>query len=235
MASRYGIIMEKDPREIILLKSLPCFWGKCRFCDYIGDNSLDTDLIEDINKSVISRVCGKTGTLEVINSGSCFELPKSTIALIKERALQTKVKKIWFESHWNYRKRFKEFKTFFGNQFEILFKVGVESFDKTFREKILNKGAENLTIEEAVKYCNAVCLLIGVKGQTKEIIKNDIRIIENFFEKSCINIFIENKGPLKRDEKLISWFKKEYRYLEKNTKVDILFDNQDFGVWGAQT
>ena len=35
---RYSRILEKDKREIVLLKSRPCIWGKCSFCDYIEDN-----------------------------------------------------------------------------------------------------------------------------------------------------------------------------------------------------
>ncbi|MFR0986459.1 MAG: ECF transporter S component [Frisingicoccus sp.] len=36
---RYSRITNKNQREIVLLKAKPCAWGKCRFCDYIDDNS----------------------------------------------------------------------------------------------------------------------------------------------------------------------------------------------------
>ena len=36
---RYNRITNKNFREIVLLKAKPCAWGKCRFCDYIDDNS----------------------------------------------------------------------------------------------------------------------------------------------------------------------------------------------------
>lgn len=36
---RYNVIDNKNNREIVLLKSFPCVWGKCAFCDYIEDNS----------------------------------------------------------------------------------------------------------------------------------------------------------------------------------------------------
>ena len=75
---RYNKITNKNPREIVLLKGKPCAWGKCRFCDYIDDNSRDIDTINDLNYEILSRVTGELGVLEVINSGSCFELPKET-------------------------------------------------------------------------------------------------------------------------------------------------------------
>ena len=46
---RYNKITNKNPREIVLLKGRPCAWGKCRFCDYIEDNSRD---VQD-RKSVV--------------------------------------------------------------------------------------------------------------------------------------------------------------------------------------
>ena len=36
---RYSKITNKNKREIVLLKALPCAWGKCRFCDYIEEFS----------------------------------------------------------------------------------------------------------------------------------------------------------------------------------------------------
>ena len=36
---RYSRITNKNQREIVLLKAKPCAWGKCRFCDYIDDNT----------------------------------------------------------------------------------------------------------------------------------------------------------------------------------------------------
>ena len=38
---RYSTITDKHPREICLLRSFPCAWGKCSFCDYIDDNGRD--------------------------------------------------------------------------------------------------------------------------------------------------------------------------------------------------
>ena len=44
---RYSKVINKNLREIVLLKALPCIWGKCAFCDYIDDND---DNIAEINK-----------------------------------------------------------------------------------------------------------------------------------------------------------------------------------------
>ena len=79
----------KNQREICLLKAFPCAWGKCAFCDYIEDNSRDEAGMIALNNQVLNLVTGEYGVLEVINSGSCFELPKQTLDDI-ENVIKTK-------------------------------------------------------------------------------------------------------------------------------------------------
>ena len=70
---RYSKVTNKNVREIVLLKALPCIWGKCAFCDYIDDNGNNIAEINKLNKEVLDNITGEFGVLEVINSGSCFE------------------------------------------------------------------------------------------------------------------------------------------------------------------
>jgi uncharacterized Fe-S cluster-containing MiaB family protein len=81
---RYNKITNKNKREIVLLKAFPCVWGRCSFCDYIDDNGQDEEEMNKLNREVLDKVTGEFGVLEVINSGSCFEIPKDTLSYIKE-------------------------------------------------------------------------------------------------------------------------------------------------------
>lgn len=225
---RYNLITGKNKREIVLLKALPCIWGKCSFCDYIDDNSTDVSEINKINKEVLNNIKGTYGVLEVINSGSCFELPKDTLEHIRNIIREKNIKKLFLESHWCYRNRLKEMRDFFG--IDIVFKIGVESFDNDFRNEFLNKNAKFKDYTEVKKYFSSICLMVGIKGQSKEMIQKDIEIVLNNFDYGTINIFTENTTRIKRDEELIKWFEKEYRFLEKNEKIEVLFENTDFGV-----
>ena len=89
---RYSRITAKNQREICLLRGFPCAWGKCAFCDYIEDNGRDREAIEALNRQVLSQVTGELGALEIINSGSCFELPEATLdgiaALVHNKNIQ---------------------------------------------------------------------------------------------------------------------------------------------------
>ena len=78
------------------MKALPCAWGKCRFCDYIEDNSIDRESMITLNRDVLSHVTGEFGVLEVINSGSCFELPKETLTDIRTVVREKHIQKLLF-------------------------------------------------------------------------------------------------------------------------------------------
>ena len=226
--NRYSEVTNKNKREIVLLKAFPCVWGKCNFCDYIEDNSKNEKEINKINFEVLENITGKYGVLEVINSGSCFELPKKTLEKIREIIKEKNIKKLFLESHWCYKNKLDDIRKFFG--IPIIFKIGVETFDSDFRNNILNKNAKFKNFEEVKEYFQSVCLMVGIKGQTKEMIKKDIDIVLNNFSYSTINIYTENTTPFKRDEELIKWFEKEYRFLENKDNVEVLFENTDFGV-----
>ena len=225
---RYSRILNKTAREIVLLKGRPCAWGKCTFCDYIEDNSRDKEEMISLNREVLSKVTGEFGVLEVINSGSCFELPKETLAYIKEIIIDKKIKKLFLESHWMYRSKVKEMRDYMG--IPIVFKIGVESFDKRFREEFLKKNGDFDSYKEVLEYFDSPCLLVGIKGQSKEIIDKDIQLLTEHFSHGTINVFTNNSTSIKRDEKLVGWFVEKYEDLWNDPKVDVLYEKTDFGV-----
>ena len=225
---RYSKVINKNLREIVLLKALPCIWGKCAFCDYIDDNDDNIAEINKLNKEVLNNITGEFGVLEVINSGSCFEIPRESLEYIKKIVVEKKIKKLFLESHWCYKNRLQEMRDFFG--IEIIFKIGVETFDNSFRNLVLNKNANFKTIDEVKESFQSVCLLVGIKGQTKEMIKRDINLVLENFKYATINVFINNTTDVKRDEELVQWFTDNFKYLEDYQYIEVLYNNTDFGV-----
>ena len=225
---RYSKITDKNNREICLLRAFPCAWGKCTFCDYIEDNGHDEAAMISLNKSILDEVTGEFGVLEVINSGSCFELPKQTLDDI-ENVIKTKnIHKLFFESHWMYRKHLAAMRI--RMPVPIIFKIGVETFDRDFREHVLNKHADFQSPEEVAKYFDSPCLMVGIKGQTKEMIAHDIDCLKRYFKLGTVNVYNNNTTPIKRDEELVRWFMKEYNWLLDDPSVEVLYDITDFGV-----
>lgn len=225
---RYSEINNKNKREIVLLKGFPCKWGKCSFCDYTLDNDNDEEDMNRLNFEVLENVTGKYKVLEVINSGSCFELPKNTLDRIKSIIIEKNIDKLFLESHWCYKNRLDEMRRFFN--VPIIFKTGVESFDYNFRNNFLKKNAKFKTVDELKTYFDSPCMMVGIKGQTKEMIDKDMDIVLNNFEHATINVFINNTSSIKRDEELVTWFKEKYKFLDENEKIEVLYNNTDFGV-----
>jgi hypothetical protein len=225
---RYSVINENNKREIVLLKSTPCKWGVCTFCDYILDNDTDIDKIVKLNKKVLENVQGTYQKLEIVNSGSCFELPEETLNDIKQLVAKLGIKRLFFESHYMYIDKLEPLKEFFG--VPITFKCGIETFDNQFRNKVLKKGIIFESPKEVASHFESVCLLVGMKGQTKEMIKKDIEILLNNFDYGCINIYINNSTNIKQDPDLVKWFLEEYGYLKSKKNIDLLVNNTDFGI-----
>lgn len=230
MGNRYSVVRNKNPREIVLLKSFPCKYGKCTFCNYIEDNSINEEEINDINFIELEKITGELEVLEIINSGSVFELPIKTLEKIRFVARNKKIKIIYFEAYWSYKERLKEIREFF-NEFEIRFKVGLESFDSDFRNNILNKALYYDSIKDISYYFDSVCLMVCIEGQTKDMIERDVELALSHFKRLTINVFINNGTKIKQDKKLLTWFLEKYQYLEKLENVEILYDNKDFGVY----
>lgn len=230
MMERYSTIDKKYKREIVLLKARPCRWGKCRFCDYIEDNEINEEKIDKINKKVLRKITGKYGVVEVIDSASFFELTEKTKKMIKEIIDEKNIHTLFFECHWIYRNKAHEIREYFKNQ-KIIIKTGVETFDNDFRENYLKKGAGFKDYKEVLKYFDSPCLMVGIKGQTKDMIDRDMDIILNNFNHATVNVFNNNSTDVKRDDKLVDWFLNKYHQrLISNEKIDYLYNITDFGV-----
>lgn len=232
MGIRYSKIENKNKREIVLLKSFPCKYGKCKFCNYIEDNSTDELEIDKVNLETLQEVTGEFGALEVINSGSVFELPIKTLERIREVVYNKNIKLLYFEIYYGYKNRLDEIREFFKGV-DIRFRMGMETFDNNFRINSYGKNfkIDTLEIEELSKKLYSVCLLICVKGQTKEMIKKDIELGLKYFKSITVNIFINNGTEVERDEELVKWFVENYNQLQEDPRVELLIDNKDLGVF----
>lgn len=218
---RYSHIKGKMQREIVLLKAKPCAWSICTFCDYIEDNSTCLEEMIAINHTVLDQITEEYGILEVIDSASIFELPQETLERIKQIIQAKHIHTLFIESHWLYYQHSQEIKKYFG--IKVIVKTGIETFDDYFRNVVLNKNVTFQSIEEFKQYFDSPCLIVGIQGQTKEMIKKDIHILTQHFTHGTINIYRNNSTPIKRDNHLVNWFMKEYHDLINDSRYDFLY------------
>ncbi len=225
---RYAKFRGNMPREVVLLKGLPCIWSRCSFCDYIDDNTEDEAWIQRVAGETLSQVTGEFGRLQVINSGSIQELPLKVRERIRDLLGAKGIHQFFTESYWAYRKDFDATRRFFNVDTHLF--VGVETFDDGLRNGILNKSM-HFTPEELAAATDSVCLMVGFKGQTRDIIGRDVDILLEKFKYGIINLFTENRlSEGLMDEEIKAWFRAEYAGLDAHPNLNVLWHNTDFGV-----
>lgn len=235
MGIRYSEVSGTHAREIVLLKSFPCCYGKCSFCNYIEDNSQDEEEINAVNEEILKEVTGKYGVLEVINSGSVFEIPKKSLEKIRELIYQKDIHIVYFEVFYSYLPQLESMRAFFNEKkkVEVRYRMGLETFDNEFRKKVYNKGffIDDKIAKELSNKIYSVCLLIATQGQSEEMITKDIEMALQYFKAVTINVFVDNGTVVKRDPKLVRWFVENMKHLFTDERVEILIDNKDLGVY----
>src|SRR5262245_13256795 len=219
---RYSRITHKLPREIVLLRGLPCVWSRCTLCDYINDNTTDMNEIRRVADEELRKITGEFGRLEVINSGSIQELPLEIRERIRDLIAARGIREFICESYWSYRKTFDETRAFFGVPTRI--KIGIETFDDRLRNEVLNKSMHFRSPEEVAQLTDTICLMVGFRGQTHDTVRRDIDILLNKFRYGCVNLFTENtKSAGLMDEDIKAWFREEFGWLNEHPNIEVLW------------
>ena len=227
---RYSVIEDKRKREIVLLRGSGCVYKKCTFCDYYLDSCKDANANFAINKEALDKVSGIYGDLEVINSGSVFELDGESLDYIQKVCYAKGIKTLHFEAHYLYRNKMAALRERFGD-FDVKMKLGLETFDYNLRENILRKGIAESNPQTIAEGFDEVNLLFGLSGQSAESMQNDMQLALEYFERVCVNIMCENTTAVKPDKNVIGDFMRYIypKYID-DPRVDILINNTDFGV-----
>lgn len=227
---RYSKILEKRKREIVLLRGSGCIYQKCAFCDYHTDKCADEAENFSLNSQVLAQVTGQFGDLEVINSGSVFELDSRTLALIRQICHEKGISTLHFESHYLYRGRIPALREEFSD-FDVKMKLGLETFDRDFRETVLHKGIPEQDPSLISQNFDEANFLFGLRGQTVSSMEQDIRLGLANFERICVNVMCRNTTSIVPDEHVIALFMDRlYPNYKDNDRIDILIQNTDFGV-----
>ena len=80
------------------------------------------------------------------------------------------------------------------------------------------------------RYFDSPCLMVGIQGQTREMIDYDIRMLKQHFRLGTVNVFRQQHHGHPADEELVRWFLDTYGWLREDPAVEVLVENTDFGV-----
>ena len=143
--------------------------------------------------------------------------------IVREKNIHT----LWFEVHYMYRHRLKEFAALFPGV-QVKFRCGVETFNPDVRSAWCKGIPPEVTPEDLAAHFSGVCLLCCVEGQTREDILADIGTALKHFEYFSVNVFCNNTTCVKRDEDLVRWFVAEvYPAIMDAERVEVLIENTD--------
>ena len=106
---------------------------------------------------------GTFGVLEVINSGSCFELPRETLEDIRAVLRTKNIARLIFESPLDLSEPSAGDAGFLWNTGYR--QNGCGNLDYDFRERVLNKHADFRKPQRAAAFFDSICLMVGIKGQ----------------------------------------------------------------------
>ena len=223
---RYSAIESGFRREFLLLQGKGCRWHRCTFCDYWLDRSDDP---YETNSSVLGKVTGEFGVLDIINSGSAMEMDDRTLDEIARIVSDKGIEDLWFEAHWMYRDALSEFSKRFPCR--VHYRIGVESFNPDLRLR-WNKGRPRTVTPEMIRsHFDGVCLLVGLEGQSEEDIMQSVSIAESLFDYYSVNLFCPNSSPEKLDRALAERFIRALApQIRKSRKAEVLIENTDLGV-----
>ncbi len=229
---RYSTVPDKRRREIVLLRGSGCVYRRCTFCDYHLDKSDDENANFALNAEVLSRVTGEFGELEVINSGSVFELDARTMERIRALCRDKGIRTLHFESHWLYRDRIPALRACFAEDgVGLKMKLGLETFDHDLRERVLRKGIPERDPAAIAAPFDEANLLVGVTGQTLASMERDVELGLALFERVCVNVMCPNTTDVTPDAQVIAQFMEHlYPRLAAEPRADVLVNNTDFGV-----
>jgi hypothetical protein len=188
------------PREIVLLQGTGCP-EHCAFCDYPRDGYGASS--EKVNRDALDNVVGRYHVLEVINSGSCFELTAQTLCEIRQAVLASAIRELWFEASFRHKSRLATFREFFyGTGALVRFRVGIETFNANHREQ-LRKTPVEFDVSDCASLFSGCCLLVGIKGQTIKGIVADMCVAHRYFLQVAVNVFCTNSTKVVRDDALV--------------------------------
>jgi hypothetical protein len=217
------------PREVVLLKGLPCVWGRCAFCDYVDDNTTDEAWIQRVADENLAQVTGEFGRLQLVSSGSIQELPPGVWEQVRGLLKTRGIREFWTESYWAYRGRYAEARRFFEVDTHLF--LGVETFDDGLRNGVLNKSMHWSGPDEVATLTDSICLMVGFRGQTRAMVRRDIDLLLTKFRYGIVNLFTPNRRSARlMDEELKAWFAEEFAWLASHPNVDVLWKSTDLGV-----
>ncbi len=225
-----GVFKQEDElgkRLVIVLKGLPCSWGKCSFCPFALEQGNLKQVIET-NRKIIrntKKILEKENInrITIFNGGSFYELPLDTITRLKTITrnrivdIETRPEFIDYDIVINTISILESKK--------LVIRIGFEVIDEHIRNKVLNKGIPQQEVHRIANLRKQLrssnipveiiaYVLFGIEGVSEDKV---IKSVEEFNKLFDGVIAIKYKKYLPIHPRQVNVSKKLISYLKENT------------------
>jgi len=183
-------------RLVLVLRGLPCAWGRCTFCPFSLEQSVNLGEVIRDNRRVIRealRLLGecRASRVSVFNGSSFYELPYETVAELRPL---TEGRVVDIESRPEYLSlgSLRAALQALGARLLVV-RVGLEVWDDEIREGLLRKGIPRSEIlrvsrlrlearERGLPVQIYAYVLFGVEGVPEEKVLESLRVFNKLFD-----------------------------------------------------
>jgi len=194
-----GVLRVNDElgrRLIVILKSYPCSWGRCVFCPFAVEQSVNIRDIIETNNAVINEALARLAEedverVSVFNGSSFHELPLDTVLKLKPLA-KGRILDIEERSEYVTEDALRGIVDLLKPE-ELVVRVGFEVWDEELREGYLRKGMPNSEVLRLAKLRRElrelglpikvyVYVLFGIKGIPEDKVMESVRRFKELFD-----------------------------------------------------
>ncbi len=183
-------------RLVMILKGFPCSWGRCSFCPFALEQSIDMGDVITTNRRIIDEALrvaegGDIRRVAIFNGSSFHELPYDTIERLRALAGE-RMFEIESRSEYVTLSSMKALLDYYGPE-RLIIRIGFEVYDEDIREKLLVKGMPDTELrrihelrDEGVKLGLPVeiwvYVLFGIEFIPEEKVVESVNMFRRMFD-----------------------------------------------------
>ncbi len=183
-------------RLVVILRGLPCAWGRCTFCPFALEQSSSLARVIEDNRSIIARALAEVerepvDRVAVFNGGSFHELPYDSVERLRPLA-RGSVFEVEERSEYVTLESLRALVEYFQPK-RLVVRVGFESAFEEIREGLLRKGMPDSEMHrlsmlrlEARRLGLPVevwtYLLFGMEGIPEESVIESLKVFRRLFD-----------------------------------------------------
>jgi len=183
-------------RLVVILRGLPCAYGKCTFCPFALEQSASPARVIADNRRIIGEALAElerepVGRVAVFNGGSFHELPYDTVERLRPLA-RGRVFEVEERSEYVTLEALEALVEYYRPE-RLVVRIGFETAFEEIREGLLRKGMPDSEMHRVLRVRDEArerglpvevwtYLLFGMEGISEESVAESLRVFKRLFD-----------------------------------------------------